>query len=302
MKLRPTTFSIVAYDPEARAWGVAVQSKFIAVGAVVCFAEGGVGAVATQSFANTRYGPLGLTMMRHGLPAEETIAALVAGDPGREHRQVGVVDSQGRAAAYTGSDCYAWAGHVVGEHFACQGNILVGPRVVESMAEAFGRTSGPLAGRLLGALEAGQAAGGDRRGQQSAALLVVAPGGGYAGFNDRLVDLRVDDDPAPIARLHQLYDLHQVFFGQTRAEDLVPLDGTIQAELQRIAAAAGHYQGPPHREWDDATRRAVDALIGAENLEDRWRTDGQFDMAILRYLHNLYGKSTDAELPDTPRL
>lgn len=285
---QPSTFSIVAYDPEATAWGVAVQSKFIAVGAVVPFAEAGVGAVATQSFANTRYGPLGLAMMRHGLSAEETLAALLAGDPGGGHRQVGLVDAQGRAAAFTGSSCYEWAGHVVGEHFCCQGNILAGPDVVNAMAETFRAARGPLAERLLAALAAGQAAGGDRRGQQSASLLVVTPGGGYAGFNDRLVDLRVDDHPTPIERLHRLYHLHQVFFGETRPEDLRPFDESVIAELQRLAAAAGHYEGPLHGEWDRATQTAVEALIGAENLEDRWRSDGQFDMAILNHLNQLY--------------
>lgn len=285
----PSTFSIVAYDPEASAWGVAVQSKFIAVGAVVPFAEAGVGAVATQSFANTRYGPLGLAMMRHGLSAEETLAALLAGDTDREKRQVGLVDAQGRAAAFTGSGCYEWAGHIVGQQFCCQGNILAGPDVVGAMAEAYRATGGPLAERLLRALAAGQAAGGDRRGQQSAALLVVTPHGGYAGFNDRLVDLRVDDHPTPIERLRQLYDVHQLFFGETRPEDLVPFDAIIIAELQRLAAVAGHYRGPLHGEWDHPTEAAVQALIGAENLENRWRKDGQFDMAILTYLRQLYG-------------
>src|SRR5690606_34276535 len=196
-----------------------------------------------------------------------------------EERQVGLVDAQGRAAAFTGSACHHWASQVVGEHFCCQGNILAGPEVTAAMAEAFGRATGPLAQRLLVALEAGQRAGGDRRGQQSAALLVVTPGGGYAGFNDRLVDLRVDDHPTPIDELRRLYEVHQVFFGETRPEDLRPFDAEIVAQLQQLATRAGRYDGPIDGRWEGTTEAVITAWIGDENLEDRWRTDGQFDLA-----------------------
>ena len=209
-----STFSVVAYDPATESWGVAVQSRFLAVGSVVPWAEAGVGAVATQALVNPRFGPLGLTMLKRGLNAEEVVAGLVAADPGRETRQLGVIDRHGGAVAFTGAECFPWAGHVVGENFCCQGNILAGEAVVTEMAEAMNRHADqPFVDRLLAALRAGQAAGGDSRGQQSAALLVVRPGGGFGGYSDRAVDLRVDDHPAPISELARLVALHRETFG-----------------------------------------------------------------------------------------
>jgi uncharacterized Ntn-hydrolase superfamily protein len=208
------TFSIVACEPASESWGVAVQSRFLAAGAVVPWATAGVGAVATQALANPRFGPLGLAMLEEGMSAQETVDALVAGDGGRELRQVGVVDRRGRAAAFTGGECFPWAGHVVGEFFCCQGNILVGGAVIDEMAAAFERARGlPFPERLVAVLEAGQGAGGDSRGQQSGALLVVRRGGGFAGYSDRLVDLRVDDHEHPIAELARLLRLHREVFG-----------------------------------------------------------------------------------------
>jgi len=208
------TFSIAAHDPGSGSWGVAVESRFLAVGSVVPWAKAGVGAVATQAIANPRYGPLGLALMAEGLDAAETIAALTGGDPGRELRQVGVVDGEGKPAAFTGAECLPWAGHVVGTHFCCQGNILAGEAVVSSMAATFEkRADREFPERLLAVLEAGQAVGGDSRGQQSAALLVVRAGGGFGGYSDRAVDLRVDDHPAPIAELGRLLALHRDTFG-----------------------------------------------------------------------------------------
>lgn len=209
-----STFSVVAYDPATASWGVAVQSRFLAVGSIVPCAEAGVGAVATQALANPRFGPLGLSMLKRDLSAEAVVADLIAADPGRDTRQVGVVDRRGNAAAFTGAECLPWAGHVVGQHFCCQGNILAGEAVVTEMAEAMRRhTDQPFADRLLAALHAGQAAGGDSRGQQSAALLVVQAGGGFGGYSDRAVDLRVDDHPAPIDELQRLVTLHREIFG-----------------------------------------------------------------------------------------
>ena len=190
-----------AHDPEAGEWGVGVQSKFLAVGAVVSWAKAGVGAVATQSYCNTSFGPDGLALMAQGLSAQDALDRLVAGDEGRARRQVGLVDAQGRAATFTGDECHDWAGGFTGTHYAVQGNILVSGATVEAMAKGFEEAGGELADRLVTSLAAGQAAGGDRRGQQSAAVLVVRPEGGYGGFNDRYLDLRVDDDPAPIERL-----------------------------------------------------------------------------------------------------
>ena len=287
---RPSTFSIVAYDPERQEWGVAVQSKFLAAAAVVSWARAGAGAVATQSYANTSYGPRALEWMAQGLSAQEVVARLIAEDEGRAQRQVGVVDAQGNAAAYTGEGCLAWAGHMVGKHYACQGNILVDERTVQAMAEAFETTRGELAERLVAALAAGQAAGGDRRGQQSAGLLVVREGGGYGGFNDRYIDLRVDDDPQPVEKLRQLLELHHLYFGTPRPEDWLQIEGEIARELQRMAAKTGWYRGPIHGEYDAATRTALRALIGVENLEERFREEeGLIDVLALKVLRQRMG-------------
>jgi uncharacterized Ntn-hydrolase superfamily protein len=264
------TFSIVAYDPVAREWGVATQSKFLAVGAVVPWAKAKAGVIATQSYANTTFGPKGLRLLARGLSAQETLDRLLAVDKGRDQRQVGIVDREGNAATFTGSGCHVWAGGLIGKHFAVQGNILARAKVVEAIAARFEPAKGELADRLVAALLAGQRAGGDRRGQQSAAVLVVREQGGYAGFNDRYLDLRVDDDPHPIERLQEILKLHHLYFGKPAPESLVMIDKKIARELQRIAKQAGHYRGPVTGVYDEATRQAVEDLIGMENLEDRW--------------------------------
>src|SRR3954468_16383222 len=209
------TYSIAACDLEAGQWGVATQSKFLAVGSVVPWAEPGVGAIATQAYANPRYGPEGLALLREGLSAEEVVERLTTGDDGRDHRQLGVVDGQGRGASYTGAECLDWAGGRTGECYAAQGNILVSGETVDAIAETFESSSGPLAERLIDCLAAAQAAGGDSRGQQSAALLVVETDGGYAGLSDVVIDLRVDDHARPIEELKRLYGIHQQLFGKT---------------------------------------------------------------------------------------
>ena len=201
------TFSIVAFDPEAKEWGVAVQSRVLAVGSIVPFAEAEVGAIATQSYANTTYGPRGLALLKQGLSAQEVVDKLTSADDDRDVRQLGVVDSQGRVANFTGKKCLGWAGGEKGERFACQGNILAEEKVVQEMSRAYKETKGSLADRLMAALTSGQAAGGDRRGMQSAALLVVKKSAGYGGFDDRMIDLRVDDHKEPIAELQRLLDL-----------------------------------------------------------------------------------------------
>lgn len=203
------TFSIVGYDPETGALGIAVQSKFFAVGAVVPWAEAGVGAIATQSWANTTFGPNGLKLLKSGLSAEQTLERLIADDPGRATRQVGIVDANGNVANYTGDECNAWAGAVSGKHYTAQGNILAGEDVVKSMGKAFEETEGELADKLMAALFAGQKAGGDTRGQQSVALLVVQEDSGYGGFNGRYIDLRVDDAEKPIDELQRLLEIHK---------------------------------------------------------------------------------------------
>jgi len=207
-----STFSIVAYDPDTQELGVAVQSRFIAVGAVVPWARAGVGAVATQSFANTTFGPRGLELLAKGEKPDEILVKLLETDEGRESRQVGVVNAKGQAATFTGRKCLDWAGGVAEENFCCQGNILAGEDVVKGMAKAFKESAGDLGGRLISALQGAQDAGGDRRGMQSAALLIVREGWGYGGFNDRYRDLRVDDHVEPIKELRRVYDLHRRIF------------------------------------------------------------------------------------------
>ena len=287
--IRPSTFSIVAYDPQENAWGVAVASKFLSVGAVVPWARAGQGAVATQSYANTTFGPRGLDRMAAGLSAEQALEQLIREDEGRDHRQVGMVDAQGNAAAYTGAGCYAWAGHITGPHFTCQGNILVGEATVRAMADTYVKATAAaadeLADRLVSALAAGEAAGGDSRGRQSAAVLVVKAGGGYAGFNDRYLDLRVDDDPTPVQRLAGLVEMHHLFFGRSQPENRIAIDLALAREIQAILAAQGLFQGRPHGAYDEPTRKAFAQFIGRENLEDRCDPSaGWIDPPALEYI------------------
>ncbi len=282
------TFSIVAYDPEKEEWGIGVQSKFLAVGSAVPWARAGAGAVATQSWANTSYGPRGLAMMEEGVPADEVIAWLTEEDKDRALRQVGVVDAQGNAAAFTGAECFDWAGHIVGEHYTCQGNILVSEDTVKAMAETFERTPGALADRLLAALRAGQEAGGDRRGKQSAAILVVKDKGGYGGFNDRYMDLRVDDHTTPIEELANLVKLHSLYLGETDPDNLVKIEGAVAKEIQEVLVKTGYYQGPATATYDATTKKALRDFVSTENLEERWRDDDLLDGVILDFMRERF--------------
>lgn len=289
--MRPSTFSIVAYDPAEPAWGVAVASKFLAVGAVVPWARAGAGAVATQSYARVSFGPDGLALMGQGRSARETLQTLLAADPEREQRQVGLVDASGGAAAHTGSACHDWAGHHVGEGFTCQGNILAGARVVEAMAEGYQAASGPLAERLLAALLAGDDAGGDRRGRQSAAVLVARPNGGYGGDNDRYLDLRVDDHPDPVPELRRLVGVHGLFFQAPRPEDQVPITEDLAREIQSWLRRLGYLRQDVSGMWDETSKRAFWELVGVENLEERWNLDGntdEIDRVALEYLRERF--------------
>ncbi len=276
------TFSIAAFDPETDSLGVAVQSKFLAVGAVVPWARAGVGAVATQAMANFNYGPRGLGLMAEGRTAEETVEVLISADDDREHRQLGVVDARGRAATYTGSECFDWAGGVTGEHYAAQGNILVGRETVEAMAKTYEETGGELAARLLAALAAGQEAGGDSRGKQSAALLVVREDGGYGGDNDRVIDLRVDDHPGPIGELARLRDLHALYFGETGLEDVVAVDGDVRMEVVDALLRSGYVE--ERDAGDEALLDALGAFIRTENFEEREQARGYVDRAVLEFM------------------
>ena len=272
-----STYSIVACDLEAREWGVAVESKFLAVGSVVPWAEPEVGAVATQAWANVRYGPDGLALLREGCSAEETVVRLVEADEGRDHRQVGVVDREGRAASHTGSACLEWAGGRTGAGYAAQGNILVSADTVDALARTFEATAErPLAERLLACLQAAQRAGGDRRGQQSAALLVTRPGGGYGGMTDVAVDLRVDDHPNPIDELERLYGLHQLYFGTTPDEEWLDVDEQLERELRERLDRLGYR--------DERLEEAFTAWVGVENLEDRVRGVERLDPVVLEQL------------------
>ncbi len=269
------TYSIVACDLAAGQWGVATQSKFLAVGSVVPWAEAGVGAVATQSYANPRYGPDGLRLLRDGLSAEDAIAHLTEADGGRDQRQVGIVDAQGRGASFTGPGCHDWAGGRTGLCYAAQGNILVLGETVDALAETFEATTGALAVRLIDCLAAAQAAGGDRRGQQSAALLVVEKDAGYAGLSDVVVDLRVDDHARPIEELRRLYGIHQALFGQTPREEWLEVDGTLAAELRERLTRLGYEEELP---------AAFARWSGTENLEERVEGIDRIDPVVLRAL------------------
>jgi uncharacterized Ntn-hydrolase superfamily protein len=273
------TYSIVGCDLDAHEWGVAVQSKFLAVGSAVPAAEAKVGAIATQAWANLAYGPDGLRHLRTGASATEVVAALVGNDDGRDHRQVGIVDALGRSATYTGPACLEWAGGRTGDCYAAQGNILRGAETVDALAETFEASTGsPLAERLLASLAAGQAAGGDRRGQQSAALLIVREGGGYGGATDRLVDLRVDDHPTPVTELQRLYGLHQLLFGSTPAAEWLAVDPALRDEIRERLTALGYNQ--PELDL------AFSAWVGTANLEERVAGLDQIDPVVLEALRS----------------
>ncbi len=284
-----STFSIVAFDPKTKELGVAVESKFLAVGAVVPWAQAGVGAIATQSWANTSYGPRGLRMLKQGLTPKQVGAKLIATDPNAHQRQFGIVDAKGRAFTYTGKGCFDWAGGVIGKNFAAQGNILAGAAVVEALANTFQKTSGTLAERLVAALAAGQAAGGDRRGQESAVLLIVREKGGYGGFNDRYIDLRVDDHPTPIDELKRLLDLHHLYLGKTNPADVLPIDANIARELQTMMQRLNYYAGAINGVWDEATQKAFREFAGVENVEDRLLEGARIDRVVLDFLRKRFG-------------
>ena len=282
---KPSTFSIVGYDDSTGELGIAVQSKFLAAGAVVPWARADVGAVATQSAANTTYGPRGLDLLAEGRSPEAVLETLVAEDEEREIRQAGIVDANGNSAAFTGEECLNYAGHVSEKNFTCQGNILVSEDTIIEMADEFRGTDGqPLPERLVSALEAGDRAGGDRRGKQSAALLVVEEDGGYGGFNDRKIDLRVDDHEAPIAKLADLLSLHRLYFSQPDEEEIVELDGEIVPKIQRLLKKLDYYSGPVTGNYDDATRNALLDYCRVENFEEKLRDDGKFDLRILKFM------------------
>lgn len=279
------TFSIVACDLEEQTWGIAVASKFPAVGAVVPWAQAGAGAVATQSFANTSFGPRGLELMTGGASADEALAHLLQNDSDRELRQVGLVDKSGRAASFTGQGCFNWAGGLAGQGYAIQGNILKSGRIVPAMEKAFLKTNGNLPKRLHAALLAGDRAGGDKRGRQSAAIYVVKPNGGYGGFVDRWIDYRVDDHDDPVVRLGELLELHWLYFGKSPVSERVALTGKSLVQFTKILTREGYLKKGKN------FRDAFNAFIGNENFEERADPDAQWiDKPVLKYLTGKFGK------------
>jgi uncharacterized Ntn-hydrolase superfamily protein len=277
------TYSIVAADPAAGEVGVAVQSKFLAVGSIVPWAAADAGAVATQALADVTIGPRGLALLRGGTAPDDCIEALLGGDELRAQRQFGMVAPDGRAASFTGSECFDHASSIVGDGFAAQGNILAARAVVEGLAAGFGETAGqPLADRLLRALERAQEAGGDRRGQESAAVLVVRAGGGYGGNHDRMLDLRADDHATPIAELQRLLSLHRLYFDRPDPDDAQPIEGALREELHAVLVRRGF---DPDADW----RNALFGYFGWENLEERWLDEHRLDPAVLAYIREHEG-------------
>ncbi len=286
------TFSIVACDLEEQSWGVAVASKFPAVGAVVPWAQADAGAVATQSFANTSYGPHGLELMGKGLSADEALAKLLQEDPDRELRQVGLVDAQGRSATFTGAGCFPWAGGVAVSSsalrtsgYAIQGNILKSAKVIPAIEKTFLKTKGNLPTRLHAALLAGDRAGGDKRGRQSAAIYVVKPKGGYGGFVDRWIDYRVDDHEDPVLRLGELLEMRELYFGKSPAKERTELKGKALQQVTDILTRAGYLKK------SNNFRKSFNEFIGNENFEERADPEAQWiDGSVLKYLVKKFKK------------
>jgi uncharacterized Ntn-hydrolase superfamily protein len=307
------TFSIVARDPLTGDLGIAVASKFLAVGAVVPHARAGVGAIATQALANVRYGPEGLHLLHRGMDAEAVAARLTEADEGRLNRQFGLIDATGRAATFTGGECLTWAGGRTADGVAAQGNILTGPDVVDALVDSFSAGGQAFPELLLAALKAADTRGGDRRGRQSAALLVVREGGGYGGGNDRWIDLRVDDHAAPVDELERLLALNRLYMDRPRPEDLLPIDEALTKELRRLLAAAGYTPETTERgggmaalieataitrtgepraapdEWDPGWEAALSEWMSVENLEERMAARGWIDPRVLAFLRERSG-------------
>lgn len=278
------TFSIVGRDPDTGELGIAVQSKFLAVGAAVPWAKANVGAIASQALANLDFGEIGLRLLEKGYSAQKTLEALLATDEAKEDRQIGIVDAKGNSAAYTGKKCFNWAGNICGHNFSCQGNILVSGDTVKALAETFQNTKGTLARRLVAALVAAQAAGGDKRGKQSAALLVVKEKGSYGGYNDRYIDLRVDDDPEPIKKLINLLDLQELYFNKTTPEEMVEVTEDVALKIQACLKKLGFYSGDPTGVFDDRTHNAYKDFCGIENFEERICQGNIVDRNVLNFL------------------
>lgn len=276
------TFSIAAYDPASKEFGVAVQSKFLASGAVVGWAKAGAGAIATQANANLHFGEIGLYLLEKGYGSEQVLSALLALDDQKEERQVGIVDCTGHSVSFTGKRCFDFAGGISRPNFTCQGNILVSRETIKAMAETFEATEGTLARRMVEALDAGQKTGGDRQGRQAAELLVVKGNGSYGGYNDKMIDLRVDDHPDPIKKLEELLTLHELYFGKT--ETMIEIDLCLGMQVQQALQKKGFYQGAVTGDYDEATQRAFYDYCSNENYEERFCEGKYIDEVVLKIL------------------
>ncbi|AFZ69049.1 DUF1028 domain-containing protein [Deinococcus peraridilitoris] len=291
-----STFSIVARDEQSGDFGVAVASKFLAVGAVVPSARAGIGAVATQSYANLRFGPQGLALLAQGASPQAVLEAFRRTDSQLASRQFGLVAASGEALSFTGEDCHPWAGGLQEHNVAVQGNLLAGPEVVQQMLNAYQQGwAQPFAHRLLAALQAGDRAGGDRRGRQSAALLVVGEAKGYGGMSDVWIDLRADDHPAPTEELSRLLHIHELLF--SRPVETRPLGPDEIKWLQALLKRVGFRDDSASGAWDERTEAGLRALYGAENLEERWVAGGLVDPVAWNYFRSRF----DAPDTDTGR-
>ncbi|MCP4761925.1 MAG: DUF1028 domain-containing protein [archaeon] len=288
------TFSIIGFDPENGDFGVAVQSKFICVGSVVTWAEAGVGAIATQADANTSFGPRGLEYLKKGLNSKEVLEKLLQKDDKREHRQLAIIDSNGNAAAHTGKECFYWAGHKVGKNYSCQGNILIGEDTIQDMASAFENQEGDLATKLLSALSAADKTGkGDVRGKQSSALLVVRKKGGYGGFTDRLIDIRVDEHPEPIKELHRIFKIYDMtLLNREDPTELLTIEGEIAQNVKDTLFQLGYLEENPKNSseiWNELYNIALENWIGINNFENKWNDDGKIWNSIYQYMQKEKG-------------
>ena len=279
------TFSIVAYDPKNKEWGIAVQSKFVAVGSIVPFAKANVGAIATQALANTSYGPKGLHLLQSGLTANEVLKQLLEKDDLREERQVGIVDMKGNVASFTGKNCFEWAGHIVSKNFACQGNILASEKVIQGMADAYEDTSGDLVEKFFAALESGQKNGGDRRGKESAAILIVKNEGAYDGGTDRYINIRVDEHSEPIKELKKVFEIYDMcLLKRDDPEDIIKLEGSSLKLVKRLLQKDGFYKGDIDDNYDINTRKALRDWLGTNNFEVKEREDDYMWGSLFRLI------------------
>jgi len=281
----PSTFSVVARDPSNGDFGVIVQSKFPAVGSVVPWARAEAGAVATQAWANVSYGPRGLDLLTAGKSASQTLRSMLKDDAGAQHRQVGIVDRKGRVVAHTGKECMSWAGHLVGKGFTCQGNILAGEDVVANMASAYETTDGDIIDKLFAALNAGQSAGGDRRGMQSAAILVVRKEGGYEGGNDRYVDVRVDEHPSPIKELERIFKIYDMtLLSREEPSNLRRIEGDLSIRIQHALVSLGYLDALSNEVFPERAKAALAEWINTNNFENKARNDGTIWQSVIDYL------------------